>query len=71
LKATDFYYYLGNCHIYDNHIESLKEQITRDPIEFPTLTINGKLENINDYLEEMFLVDNYKFHEPIKMVMRK
>lgn len=71
LVATDFYYYLGNCHIYDDHIEYLKEQIKRDPIEFPTLTINGTHENINDYLEEMFEIENYRFQEPIKMVMRK
>ena len=71
LVATDFYYYLGNCHIYDDHIESLSKQVKRDPIEFPTLTISDKLENINDYTEDMFLIENYKFHENIKMEMRK
>lgn len=71
LNATDFYYYLGNCHIYDDHIESLKTQINREPFEFPTLTVNQKLDNINHYSEDMFIIENYKFHDNIKMEMRK
>jgi thymidylate synthase len=71
LSATDFYYYLGNCHIYDDHIESLKTQLNREPFEFPTLIVNQKLENINDYSEDMFIIENYKFHDNIKMEMRK
>ena len=71
LIATDFYYYLGNCHIYDDHIESLRIQLKREPFEFPTLTISDKLENINDYSEDMFVISDYKFHENIKMEMRK
>jgi len=71
LEASDFYYYLGNCHIYDDHIEQLKEQITRSPYEFPTLKITNICQDINDYTEEMFVVNNYQFHETIKMNMRK
>ena len=71
LEATDFYYHLGNCHIYDDHIEQLKEQITREPYEFPILKITNVCDNINDYTEEMFVIENYKFHETIKMNMRK
>jgi thymidylate synthase len=71
LEATDFYYHLGNCHIYDDHIEQLKEQITRKPYEFPVLKINNICEDINHYTEDMFIVENYKFHEIIKMNMRK
>ena len=71
LEATDFYYYLGNCHIYDDHMEQLMEQINRIPHEFPTIKITNVCENIDDYKEEMFVIDNYKFHETIKMIMRK
>lgn len=71
LEATDFYYYLGNCHIYDDHVEPLKEQLTREPYEFPKLNINSICDNIDDYTEDMFLIENYKFHETIKMNMRK
>lgn len=71
LEASDFYYYLGNCHIYDDHIEPLKEQINRIPYEFPHLEITDICDNINDYKEEMFIIKNYNFHESIKMNMRK
>jgi thymidylate synthase len=47
------------------------EQINRTPHEFPTIKITNVCENIDDYKEEMFVIDNYKFHETIKMIMRK
>lgn len=71
LEASDFYYYLGNCHIYDDHVDSLKEQINRVPYDFPQLEISTVCNDINDYKEEMFIVKNYKFHDTIKMNMRK
>jgi len=71
LEATEFVYYLGNTHIYDDHIESLKEQIEREPKKFPKVKINNKRDNINDYCLEDFEIENYECHLPIKMKMRK
>lgn len=71
LEAAEFVYYLGNTHIYDDHIESLKEQIEREPKEFPKVKINNKHDNINDYCLEDFEIENYECHLPIKMKMRK
>ena len=71
LEATEFVYYLGNTHIYDDHVESLKEQIEREPKEFPKVKINIKRDNINDYCLEDFEIENYECHLPIKMKMRK
>jgi thymidylate synthase len=71
LIASDFYYYLGNCHIYDDHVEPLKEQLTRIPYDFPTVKIIEDFDNIDDYKEDSFLIENYQFHETIKMNMRK
>ena len=70
LKATEFIYYLGNCHIYDDHFDQVKEQLTRTPYEFPTLEILNKRENINDYVLEDFKISNYQHHPPIKAAMR-
>ena len=42
LEAKEFVYFLGNAHIYEEHIDSLKEQITRTPFEFPKMTIKEK-----------------------------
>jgi thymidylate synthase len=71
LEAREFVYYLGNCHIYDDHIESLRLQIERVPYDFPKLNINTNCENIEDYTEDNFVLSDYKFHDGIKMEMRK
>jgi thymidylate synthase len=71
LKATDFYYHLGNCHIYDDHIESLTEQIGRTPLPFPTIKINSPRENIEDYSLADIEISNYTSHGIVKMEMRK
>jgi thymidylate synthase len=70
LVASDFYYHLGNCHIYDNHLEILKEQMTRIPYPFPTIKIKTVKENIEDYSLEDIEINNYISHEKLKMEMR-
>ena len=69
LEPFEFIYYLGNCHIYDSHLNVIQEQVTKTPHEFPTLMINVQRENINDYVLDDFEVRNYKHHEVIKMKM--
>ena len=71
LEATDFYYHLGNCHIYDDHIDSLKEQIKKKPFCFPKLNINRKPDKIEDYTIDDFSIIDYQHHQTIKMEMRK
>jgi len=70
LKATSFQYFLGNCHIYDDHIEQMKQQIVNEPYTFPTLNIINKRKNINEYCIEDFEIQNYVSHQVIKMNMR-
>jgi thymidylate synthase len=69
LEAYEFIYFMGNTHIYENHIEGAKLQILREPFEFPTLLINQVRENINDYMVDDFEISNYKHHTQIKMEM--
>tara|TARA_Y100001937_G_scaffold99052_1_gene135269 strand:- start:54 stop:983 length:930 start_codon:yes stop_codon:yes gene_type:complete len=71
LEAHEFNYHLGNCHIYDDHINPLREQIQRKPFQFPTVTLGQRRDNINDYVVEDFEVVNYESHASIKMEMRK
>ena len=71
LKATDFYYHLGNCHIYDDHIEALTEQTKRVPLPFPTLNITARKTSFEDYSLADLDLSNYTTHEKIKMEMRK
>ena len=70
LEAGEFVHFIGNMHIYDDHIEVLKEQIVKSPFDFPKLYINEKKENIEDYKFNDFKIKNYKFHKQLKMKMR-
>jgi thymidylate synthase len=69
LEAYEFVYFKGNCHIYEDHVEGLKLQITRKPFPFPTLSIKQVRDNISDYTIEDFVLENYQHHEPIKFQM--
>ena len=69
LEPYEFIYYLGNTHIYEEHADSLKEQIKRKPFEFPKLTIKNARDDINDYELDDFVIRDYKYHEKINMKM--
>ncbi|MEX0598463.1 MAG: thymidylate synthase, partial [Candidatus Paceibacterota bacterium] len=69
LIADDFVYYMGNVHIYEDHINGANEQIFREPYAFPKLLIKNKYENINDYNLEDFEILDYKSHPLIKFKM--
>ena len=71
LVAHEFLYYLGNCHIYDDHVEALKTQCQRTPLPFPTVCIRGAPKALlDDYTIDDFVVENYLAHDMIKMNMR-
>jgi thymidylate synthase len=69
LESYEFIHFMGNCHIYEEHIEDMKEQITREPFDFPTVSIKQVRENINDYDINDFELHNYYYHPQIKMKM--
>lgn len=71
LKAKEFVYYLGNSHIYDDHINVLTQQATRIPYTFPTIIIKTIYPTIEEYTLEDFEILNYKYHPKVKMEMRK
>ena len=62
-------YLLGNAHIYEEHIDALKEQVKNEPFPFPTMTIKNIRENIDDYEETDFEIHNYVCHQKVKMDM--
>jgi thymidylate synthase len=72
LEADEFVYHLGNAHIYEEHIEALRGQLSRKPYEFARIEIvetNENREKIENYrIEDINLVD-YKSHEMIAMKM--
>ena len=70
LEAKEFIHFIGNAHIYDDHVESLEEQIENEPYDPPNLIISEKKEKIEDYKFDDFIIENYNYHKPIKMKMR-
>ena len=70
LEAEEFVYHLGNAHIYEEHIDALRGQLSRKPYEFARIEIDETDENrekIENYrIEDIKLVD-YKSHETIPM----
>jgi len=69
LEAYEFIHFMGNCHLYENAIDAAKLQITREPFDFPTVSIEQVRENINDYQVDDFKIHNYKSHDAIKVDM--
>jgi thymidylate synthase len=59
---------LGDVHLYLNHIEPIKEQLTREPYPLPTVKLSDKIVNdISEYTFDDIILENYKCHPPIKM----
>ena len=71
LKPLDFIYNLGNAHIYDDHIDNLKQQSNKIPFVFPKLYITNLREKIENYNMEDFCIKDYKCHDNIKLEMRQ
>lgn len=69
LEAYEFIHFMGNCHVYEEHLEGAKLQITRKPYCFPTITITQVRDSINDYTVEDFELNNYLSHPKIKFEM--
>jgi thymidylate synthase len=67
LIAKDFIYIIGNAHIYEEHIDSLKTQIENPLYDFPTISIKNIYENIDEYKVNDFEIHNYISNEKIKM----
>lgn len=70
LVPYEFVYFLGNAHIYDDHLEQMKVQMNRKPYSFPTVEILKTCENIEDYQVSDFVIHNYQSCEKISMNMR-
>ncbi|QDE34604.1 thymidylate synthase [Microbacterium foliorum] len=66
LEPGDFVWTGGDCHIYDNHLEQVREQLTRAPYPYPTLRFARKPESILDYGYDDFIVEDYQHHAPIR-----
>ena len=66
LKVGDFIHTFGDAHIYSNHFDQMKLQLTRKPRKLPTLKVNKKIKSIFDFKFEDFTLEDYNPHPHIK-----
>jgi len=69
LELGDFVHTFGDVHIYSNHMEQVKLQLSRTPYKKPTMKINPEIKDINGFKMEDFELLNYECDEPIKAEM--
>jgi thymidylate synthase len=66
LEVGDFIWTGGDCHIYDNHVDQVTLQLSREPLPYPTLLIKRRPATLFDYELEDFEVIDYQHHPAIK-----
>ena len=66
LEAGEFIHTLGDAHIYNNHLEQVKLQLTREPRSLPHMTLNPEVKSIFDFQYEDFQLTGYDPHPHIK-----
>ena len=66
LKAGEFVHTIGDAHIYNNHLEQVKLQLTREPYPLPKMKINPEVKDIFSFKYEDFELVDYKHHPAIK-----
>ena len=69
LGVGEFVHVLGDAHIYLNHVEQVKEQLSREPLPAPTLWINPDITDITKFTMKDFRLDGYQSHGTIKAPM--
>jgi dihydrofolate reductase / thymidylate synthase len=69
LKPGKFVHIIGDCHAYECHLDAIKTQLTRIPNQFPKLSINKEVTEIDKFTIDDFKLIDYCYHRPIKATM--
>ena len=65
LELGEFVHTLADTHIYHNHFEQVREQLSREPLPLPTMKLNPMIKNINDFTYDDFTLENYQSYDKI------
>ena len=66
LKPGEFVHTLGDAHLYNNHLEQVELQLSREPLPLPTMRLNPAVDDIFAFRFEDFTLENYQSHPHIK-----
>ncbi|WP_404325214.1 thymidylate synthase [Cobetia sp. UIB-001] len=66
LKPGEFIHTLGDAHLYSNHLEQAREQLTREPLALPQLVLNPKVTDLFDFTFDDIAIEGYESHPHIK-----
>lgn len=69
LNAKEFIHTLGDAHIYNNHVNQVKEQLSRKPFSLPKLFLNPEIKDIDSFKMEDIKLEDYEYHPSIKAEM--
>ncbi len=69
LKPGEFVHTFGDLHLYSNHLDQAKEQLSREPRQLPILRMNPEVKDIHDFVFEDFSIEQYDPHPHIKAVV--
>jgi thymidylate synthase len=66
LAPGDFVHTFGDVHLYNNHFEQAKLQLSRNPYPLPVMRLNSSVKDIESFTFDDFTLENYQYHPPIK-----
>ena len=68
MVAGELVHNIADAHIYDRHVDAVKELISREPLPAPTVRLNPEVTNFYDFTTDDLIVENYETHEQIKNI---
>lgn len=69
LRPRELTLHLGVAHVYENHVQALKEQISRAPYPFPRLRLDASVKGLTDFGTDSFTLENYQHHPKISLAL--